>query len=402
MRLYTYIHVGILFILLNSSLSFGASTYLFGDGSCSTLTGTHWQPLGKRCPRTLIHSLKDPKNIFCQYRLKPGDNLKTVLIKNGFYRSKERVAVVDYSNGRASKAINSKFEYLLLSKKDLLSKNNYFCTMPNPATLKKSAFALHIPNSLYIIKSGLKKINDETLFIEKETLTKKAVPVESVPPAKATKIKTIKTTGVLSLTPIFFYEKFKGTQISNGTTAEISSKLSPGVHARIDFRKHRNWQYSIFTGVDFHIYNERAGTLIIANNNVQAIHLGGAMKIAYNKFFQPKLSAQMLEDLFYSRQSSTTLGIERELVSRFSLSSEIFFHNSSSLQISLSPTVVYDLAQTELEEGFGYSAPLSLRFSQDTYSWGIDLNYSVMTKDLVDLELERSVVSFSAYMGFKF
>ncbi|MGH1468892.1 MAG: hypothetical protein ACRBBP_08455, partial [Bdellovibrionales bacterium] len=98
MRFLTTLSIGFLFVFLNSSLSFGATTYLFGDEHCSTLTGLKWNSLGKSCPKgQLTHSLKDSLELFCMYTLKPGDNLRSSLEKNRFYRSKERVSVIPYS-----------------------------------------------------------------------------------------------------------------------------------------------------------------------------------------------------------------------------------------------------------------------------------------------------------------
>lgn len=398
MKVSTILLIGVLSIFLNSSLSFAASTYLFGDEHCSTLTGTKWTPLGQNCPKgETLYSLKDSLGLFCQYRLQAGDSLKAALNKNHFYRSKDRVHVIPFSTGEASKVVSSHIEYLLLSKRDLLSKNSSLCKTPRPRTLKSSAFVLHIPNSIYVLKSGLKKINEPALMIAKEDIKPPAVAQEQIKHGNAKKHR-----GAFQLKTILFFEQFKGTQTSNGTSASISSKLSPGLKLSYNIREDKKFRYEFFAGIDFHIFTERADQLFIANNNVQSIKLGSSVKLTHFKYFAPKLSVSLFEDLYYVRQSSTSLGIERELVPRISLSSEFYLYKRGALIVSIEPTFIYDFARTALQSGTGYHAPISFTLMKGSYLWGLGLDYMSTTKNLTDLELRRKFITASANMRLKF
>ncbi len=332
------------------------------------------------------------------YTLKPGDNLKSSLEKNRFYRSKERVSVVPYATGEASKVINSHIEHLLFSKRDLLAKNSTICVPPKKSNLKTSAFIFHIPNSLYVLKSGLKKINQEPLFIEEE-MAKKEVTKDIT---KASSLSSSASRRSLLLSTSLFYENFKGKQISNGTTAEISSKLSPGLFASFSFSEDQKIQYTVFTGIDFHIYNEKADQLFIANNNVQTLNFGVSFKLEHFKYFSPRMSLSLIEDLYYARQSSTTIGIEKELVTRVSLSTRMYFYRKDHFTISLEPTLIYDLEASPLKSGIGYHTPLAFDFSKGNYTWSIMADYLSTDKDLDDLELTRSTISTSLNMRLKF
>ncbi len=272
---------------------------------------------------------------------------------------------------------------------------------PKKENLKASAFVFHIPNSLYVLKSGLKQINPEPLYIEEEMDKKTAQASKPTTKKSPNNIANTQSNRSLFLSTSLFYENFKGKQLSNGTTAEISSKLSPGLFAAFSFREDHKFQYAVFAGIDFHIYNEKADQLFIANNNVQSISLGASVKLEHFRYVTPRFSASLIEDLYYARQSSTSLGIERELIPRLSLSTKIYFYKKDRLNISLEPTFIYDLAGSPFESGFGYKAPLELAFSKGGYTWSVAADYMSIEKDLDDLELTKTNITTSLNMRLK-
>lgn len=315
--------------------------------------------------------------------------------KMNFYRSLKDSNLITYESGRIKTGISAPVKTLLFSKRDLILKNNKLCKPLGPKTnLSNVYYLLHFPNSFYVLKSGLTNLQNSGKILKK-------VSPKTEPEKTFTKVKTAQESKddfgyarSFSIKPRLFFENLKGTQITNATEASISGKLSPGLNLRFAMGEHKDWQYGTSLDLDFHIFDERAGEFLLNNNSVQTIALNLFSNFELHERFSVEFLLSLYEDIYYARVSTTSLGLEKELVPRISAGTDVTIYRRHGFKLKLKPTAFYDLAAGPLTSGFGYNSPLVFEISRKEQIWSFGLDYLFVSKELADLELERSTLSF--------
>lgn len=365
-----------------------ADWFKFSNSNCHELIGSNWIT-NKNCGKESdVYSLNKSPNLFCSYDLKKGESVFDAIKKVRFYRKVNSSVLLNYKSGRSTDFNSKAPKNIIFSKRDLLMNKNSPCSPLNQSANQANSFyVLHKPNSFYVLKSGLKKIsvkyNGEHTRV-RNTIVKNETDAFS----------NLGLAHSLTVKPRLFYEKIEGRQITNSTSATISGKLSPGLTLKFTKGEHKNWQYGATVDLDFHIFDERAGEFLLNNNTVQTLALNIFSNFELNKTISTQFMISLYEDLYYARTSPSSLGLEKELVPRLSLSTKIKLLSGQRLGLFLLPQIFYDLASGPLMSGLGYSAPLVFEFRNNNQVWSAGVEYFSLKKELSDLELERSALSF--------
>jgi len=386
---YTYTLIGITALLLKPSLVY-ADSYQFPNSSCYQLTGSSWGYSNSCDKKSTTYSLASSPSLFCAYKLKTGENATNAAKKMRYYRSLSDSILLNYTSGNQM-LISSKYpSVILFSKKDLLIKNQSNCVpIKKLSNLKRAYYLLHKPNSFYVLKSALKN----TIKISNESSVKNNSPLVKVK-TSAIKKDSFKFPNSITIKPRLFYEKIEGKQITNSSEASISGKLSPGLNLKYTRGEHNNWRYGASLDLDFHIFDERAGEFLLSNNTVQTLAVNVFSVFELQNNISTMFMFSLGEDLFYARTAASSLGLEKELVPRLTFSTDFNLYRKNMIGINLHPHVFYDFVAGPLSSGFGYKTPLMIEFIRNDQIWSLGIEYLYLKKELSDLNLERTALSF--------
>jgi len=311
-----------------------------------------------------------------------------------FYRNLQQSHLINYRTGQSRSSSTHPPAAILFSKRDLLIKNTFRCkNITQVPASSQVAYLLHRPNSFYALKSGLKFLNKES-FDETGNFENKKNPLFIKVKNKKNDQSGYKFARSFAIKPRLFFEKIDGTQITNSTSATISGKLSPGLNIKFTQGEHKDWQYGASADLDFHIFNERAGEFTLNNNSVQTLGFNVFSNFKLHHRFSALFLASLYEDIYYARTSASSLSIEKELVPRLAFAIDAKVFSFKNFSVNFLPQVFYDLKSGPLMSGNGYNAPIVFEFIRNDQTWSIGVEYSSLQKELSDLDLERSNLSF--------
>ncbi len=405
------------FLLKPSVYAAEASFYKFPAGACYKLKNSDWSEAYGRCEQEeRSFELSGALNSFCLYELKSNESLPLIAKKLGFLRPLKttRLSLTNTGVIMTSSFIRTGAKLLFYKGDILKAKDKNLCRKPAKVDMYSSFYALSYPATFYVMRPFLKKVNDKSLkekevkpllsnIENEEQINEEKDPfknlrdvINSPSDFEASFTKDNR----LVLSPSIFFESFNGTQISNGSKAEIVNDLSVAVFADYIYDYSDRFNFSIGLGAELHRFGDRVGQLRIDNENLTNFSLSTKQIFKINSRLNVYSHLGLYEDIFYQRISSGLFEMKKDLIPRLGLGFKASLIRYRNFDLGLSPLLFYDLAGSEFESGMGFNVPFFVSFRNDSFIFDINLGYNNREKNLDDLKLDYSRYYLELNLGF--